>query len=404
MFRTNVNPNKYKGNEEKYLRKVLRAESWSATGGSWNQALELEFAAKFRSQFAIAMNSGTATLHASLLALGVSRGDEVITPALTVIMDTTAILHANAVPVYVDVEKNTFNLDVNKVESAITPRTKAIIAVSLYGLPCDLSPLRAISQKYKIPLIEDNAQCFLSSCDGELAGTFGAVSSWSFENTKHISCGEGGIVTTNDESLATQIRKIAGHGFKNLTAKEGRVRLRQEVFQDPNYKRHDALGWNYRLPEFNAAIALAQLERLDELVAMRVDTANIFLDVISSSKYFIPQQIPTNRNHSFYTLGVRYLGDQKGVDWKDFRRTYVEEGGDGIYGAWSVPYLEPLMSNRRFVEHDPDIYSAVEFPKGLCPIAEEIQPQIMQFKTNYRSLNLAKKKAIILSRIIKRLL
>jgi perosamine synthetase len=404
VFKSNSNPIKYKGNEEKYLKKVLRAESWSATAGSWNQILENEFAKKFDSKFAIAMNSGTATLHASLVALGVKRGDEIITPSLTVIMDTTAILHAHAIPVYVDIDKETFNLDPKKVESAITPRTKAIIAVSLYGLPPELDSLRLISKKYEIPLIEDNAQCFLSTFDGKLAGTYGDVSSWSFENTKHISCGEGGIVTTDQEDLAIKIRKVAGHGFKNLSAKEGRVRLNQEVFQDPDYKRHDTLGWNYRLPEFNAAVALAQLERLDELVAMRVEVANLFREVISDSNYFIEQTIPKNRTHSFYTLGVRYIGDNKGVSWRDFRKAYVEEGGDGIYGAWSVPYLEPLMASRKFVEHDPEIYSELEFPRGLCPVAEEIQPQIMQFKTNYRSISLAKKKANILRKIIRKLL
>jgi len=400
-FSKSKNPSKYFGNELKYLKKVLNAESWSATGGTWNNKLESQFALVHGAKYAVSMNSGTATLHAALKALGVGLGDEVITPALTVIMDTTAILHANAVPVYVDVCRDTFNIDPDLLEKAITSKTKAIIVVSIYGLPCDLTKIMIIARKHKIPVIEDNAQTMLSTYDGKLVGTFGEISSWSFETTKHISCGEGGIVTTNDEKLAEQMRKFGGHGFKNLKASEGRIRLNQEIFQDPNYKRHDSLGWNYRLSEFSAAVALAQLEQVELLVDMRIKSANYFLEVLSLSKMFVPQVVSKRATHSYYTLGVRYLGDEiYGVSWQEFRKRYVANGGDGIYGAWSVPYLEPLMLTNEFRKSNPQVYSQVVFYPGICPVAESIQPQIMQFKTNYRNLKLAKHKANILKRTI----
>lgn len=271
-------------------------------------------------------------------------------------------------------------------------------------MPSNLNELKLLSKKYNIPLIEDNAQCYLSVSDNNLAGTVGDISSWSFENTKHISCGEGGIVTTNDEATAIYLRKFAGHGFKNLTASEGRVRLNQEIFQDPNYKRHDSLGWNYRLPEFNAAVALAQLERIDEMVDVRIKVANMFLEVINDSGLFITQKIPLNSTHSYYTLGVRYVGENMGfASWKIFRESYVKNGGDGIYGCWSVPYQEPLIASREFVKRDPDLYNEISYENGLCPVAEKIQPEIMQFKTNYRSLKLAEKKARVLDETIKKL-
>ena len=401
LFHRLKNPTKYLGNELKYLKKVLKSESWSASGGSWSKKLEEEFAKLHSVNYAVAMNSGTATLHSALKALGVGCGDEVITPGLTVIMDTTAILHANAVPVYVDVEENTFNINPKLIELAITPRTKAIIVVSLYGLPCDMTEIMRISKQYNVPVIEDNAQCILSTYDGKLAGTFGDISSWSFETTKHLSCGEGGIVTTNNEKLAESMRKFGGHGFKNLKASEGRIRLNQDVFQDPNYKRHDSLGWNYRLPEFNAAVALAQLENIQTLVDLRRKSAQYFLDVLSSSRMFIPQLVSSRATHSYYTLGARYTGEEiYGVSWQKFRQMYISNGGDGIYGAWSVPYLEPLIFTGEFRNSNPSVYSKISYPSGLCQVAEKIQPQIMQFKTNYRKLSLAKIKAKALEKTI----
>ncbi len=397
------NPSKYLGNELEYLKKVLTAESWSATGGSWNQALEKQFAAKFGAKYGVALNSGTSTLHAALEAVGVGPGDEVISPALTVIMNTTATIHANAIPVFADILPDTWTIDPKDIERKITPRTKAIFAVSIYGLPCDMDPIMALAKKHNIKVIEDNAQCFLSTYKERMTGTIGHLSSYSFENTKHISCGEGGIVLTNDEKYAEMVRKVGGHGFKNLRAEEGRIRLNAEIFQNPNYKRHDEIGWNYRLPEFNAAVALAQLERLDELVDLRVKSAQHFLDVMRNCDYLIPQHVPDGYMNSYYTLGVRYEGlEAIGVSWEDFRKAYVEFGGDGFYGAWSVPYLEPVIAERKFAKRLPQVYGNISYAKGLCPVAESIQPKLMQIKTNYRDPRLAAAKAAILKQTIQK--
>lgn len=392
---------KYLSNELKYLQKVLNSENWSSTGGTWCQILEQNFADRFGSDYAVAMNSGTSTLHAALEAVGVRAGDEVISPALTVIMDTTATIHANAIPVYADIDPKTFNIDPHDIERKITDKTRAIMVVSLYGLPCDMDPIMQISKKYNIPVIEDNAQCFLSSYKGRLAGTIGHVSSWSFENSKHMSCGEGGIITTNDPKIAEMARKVAGHGYKNLGPAYGQIKLNQSVYQDPHYKRHDEVGWNYRLSEFNAAIALAQLETLGDKVAQRKQVAQMFLNVMAEVDYITPQQTPDNCDNSYFTLAAIYDGkDQIGVSWKEFREKYVEFGGDGFYGAWSVPYLEPVMSRRTFVKRNPQIYEHVRYEKGLCPIAEEIQPKIMQFKTNYRNIDRAAQKIDALKKTI----
>ena len=403
MTKSLRNPSKYLGNELKYLKKVLAAESWSATGGSWNKTLEKKFAEKIGCRYAVAMNSGTSTLHAALEAAGVGPGDEVISPALTVIMDTTATLHANAVPVYADVDRETFTISPEDVQKKITPRTRAIITVSIYGLSPDMDPIMQLARQHGLVVIEDNAQSLLAIYKGRMTGTIGHVASYSFENTKHLSCGEGGMIVTDDEKFAEMVRKIGGHGFKNLKAEEGRVRLNQDVFQNPHYKRHDVLGWNYRLPEFNAAVVLAQLERAEEFVRLRRESAGLFIEVMQDCDYLIPQKTPPDYVNSYYTLGVIYRGDDRiGVSWEDFRKAYMAEGGDGIYGAWSVPYLEPMMSQRQFAKRLPQIYENVSYREGLCPVAEEIQPKIMQFKTNYRDLTLAKAKAAALAKTIKK--
>ena len=366
-----MNPSKYLGNELKYIERVLNSDKgWSATGGDWNHTLEQRFAEKFKAKYAIAMNSGTATLHTALKAVGIGPGGEVISPALTVIMDATATIHAGAMPVFADVLPDTFNIDPADIERKITSKTKAIIAVALYGLNPDMGAIMQIALKHNLIVIEDNAQAF--NPEYRLRGHF---ASYSFETTKHISCGEGGMLITNDKGLAEKARKIAGHGFKNLSADEGRTRLNQEVFQDPSYKRHDVIGMNYRMPEFNAAIALAQLERADELVHMRKVAAKHFINAMAFCDYLTPQKGQPN---SYYTLGAVYEGEERmGVSWKDFRKAYTKNGGDGIYSAWSVPYQEPALS----------------FPSGSCPVAETLQPKLMQFKTNYRDEDLAIKKA-----------
>lgn len=395
------NPSKYLGNEIEYLKKVLEGESWSATGGSWTIGLEQKFAKTIGTKYGVAFNSGTSTLHAALEAVGVEPGDEVISPALTVIMDSTATIHANAIPVYCDIDEKTYNLDPDKLEQLITPKTKAIIAVALYGLSPDYDKILAIAKKHNIAVIEDNAQAVLSSYKGKVLGTIGDIASFSFENTKHISCGEGGMILTDNEVYAERCRKLGGHGFKNLRAEDGRVRLNQDVFQNPNYKRHDTLGWNYRMPEFTAAVAYAQLERVEELVKMRQDSAKLFIEAMEGCEYLTPQYTPNGYVNSYYSLGVTYDGmDMIGVSWEDFRKKYMELGGDGYYAAWSVPYLEPVIADRVFAKRLPQIYESVKYEEGLCPVAEKVQKKIMQIKTNYRDSELAKKKAEALYKTI----
>ncbi len=196
------------------------------------------------------------------------------------------------------------------------------------------------------------------------------------------------MLVTNDARLAEAARKIAGHGFKNLTADSGRVRSDPEVFQSPDYKRHSRIGYNYRLSELLSAVALAQVERAKELVQYRVDSAMLLIKAMKGSKVMIPQPAEGN---TFWCLGARYLGD-----WKAFRAAWINAGGHPFFGAWSVPYDEPA-----FAGVIPGRTGNRRMHPANCPVAERIQPQLMQFKTNWYSIEDAEKQADILKKVLK---
>ena len=396
------------GDEELvYIKEVLDSGFGAATTGSMNQRLERAFADRFGVQYAITHCNGTATMHSCLAAAGVGPGDEVIIPALTVISTAFVTLHQNAVPVFADIDARTFNMDPDDVARKITLRTKAIIPVGLYGLPADLDPIMELAREHGLTVIEDNAQCYLGMYKGRIAGTIGHMASFSFENSKHLSTGDGGIVITDDEGLAKKIRKFHGAGYSTIEADEGRVRLRKDDFQNPSFLRHDAFGYNYRLPEVAAAIGLAQVQRLDHYVSLRQNIAKLFAAAIAGCEYLIPQFVPQGYVNSYWTYAMVYEGEKMlGVPWADFRRKFMEMGGDGFYAAWQVTYNEPVIKEMAFYGkgcpvHCP-LYEGpkVEWGPGLCPVAEDLQPKLMQLQLNYGDMAVAQQKADALRRTI----
>jgi perosamine synthetase len=396
------------GDEELvYVKEVLDSGFGAATSGSMNQRLERGFAKRFGVRFAITHANGTVTMHSCLAAAGVGPGDEVIVPALTVISTASAVIFQNAIPVFADIDARTFNIDPADVARNITPRTKAIIPVGLYGLPADMDPIMALAEQHGLTVIEDNAQCFLGMCRGRIAGTIGHMGSFSFENSKHMSTGDGGIVITDDEVLAKKVRKFHGLGFTSIEADEGRVRLRKDDFQDPDFQRHDTFGWQLRLPEVAAAVGLAQLDRLDSYVAKRQSYARIYLDAIAGCDYLTPQHTPDDFVNSYWTFAMLYDGEAAiGVPWREFRRKFIELGGDAVYAAWQVVYREPVMRDMAFYGKGCPIrcplYTGprVEWVPGLCPIAESVQPRLMQIPLNSGDIGEIEAKADALRRTI----
>ncbi len=399
---------KYIGNELKYVTQALDSENIDNRKNPWVLRFETAFAKKFGIKYAIAHNSGTSALHSCLAAAGVGAGDEVICPAYTVIMNAFSALHQNAVPVFADSDPITFNIDPKDIEKKISDNTKAIIAVHMHGLPADMDQIMNIAKKNNITVIEDSAQCMLGTYKGHFAGTIGHMAIFSFETKKHLSTGEGGMVVTNDELLAEKVRKVAGLGYKTLTATQALRRVLPTDFQNPNYKRHDTLGWNYRMTEICAAVGLAQLERVEELVNRRQFIGSLFDKAVEGCSWMIPQKSPEGVINTYWTYAVKYEGEKEiGVSWKEFYDLYVKNGGDGFYGALSLQYLEPAIKNKEWLgTYLPkcELYkNKFNYEEGLCPVAEELQPKIMQFKTNYRNLDIAKKKTSILRETIKQL-
>lgn len=392
---------RFDGNELRYVREVLDSGFGSSTSGSMNQRYERAFADKVGARFAVTSNSGTSTLQQALAAAGVGWGDEVIQPPLSVISNLSVTLAQNAVPVFADIDPDTFNMDPADVERKITPRTKAIMPVSLYGLSADLGPLMALAEKHGIYVINDAAEAHMAVYKGKDIAQCAHITSYSTENSKQISTGDGGILVTDDEYLAAEMRKFGSMGFSVLSAGEGRIRLNKDIFQDPDYKRHDAFGMQFRLPEVAAALGLAQVEQMDHFIDLRIKIANLYADAVRSAggDYLVPQKVPEGSESTYWCWTAKYMRDD--VTWKDFRAKNLELGGDGVYAAWALAYLEDVVTNGSWKKRAPVLYDDIEYPLGTCPVAEAVQPKIMQFVNNYGSVEEAQPKADALHRTIR---
>jgi len=367
--------------ERTYVNTVLDGEFTSKHSYEMVTRLEKAFAEKFHCKYAVAMMNGTATLHTALEAAGVGEGDEVIVPALTMSSTNMCVLQANAIPVFADIDPRTFTISVKSIKEKITRRTKAIIPVSLYGLSADLDEIMALAEEHGLTVIEDDAQCVLGYYKGRIVGSGAHMASFSFQSSKHMTAGEGGIVTTNDPELAVKLRRFSGLGYGSIGIDKGRIS--KEDIQNPSYERHMALGWNYRPSDLCAAVALAQLERAEELVEMREIAARHFLEAVDGFSWLVPQYVPDGYVNSYWTFVLRL--DPEKVSWREFRQKFVELGGDGIYGAWRLGYLEPMYRDLAFQGREKllEKYGTYQYGQGLCPAAESVQPQLLQFKTDY---------------------
>lgn len=383
--------------DRRYMNEVLDAGFGNWESANMLERFELAFAEEFGVDCAISHNSGSGTMLSCLLGAGIGPGDEVIVPTYTMAATAFVVIQCGAVPVFADSDPQTFNIDPAHAEQKVTEFTKAIIPVSLFGLPADFGAILDIADRYDLTVVEDDAQCYLSTYNGQLVGTIGDAASFSFQGSKHMTTGaDGGMVITNDEDYAREIRKVAVQGYRTLGGRPGSTMIPRDERQDWSFQRHDRMGYNFRMSAPQAALGLAQLERLDWLVAARCYIASQYEAVIEEEEceWLIPPYVPEDRTHSCYIYACKLDEELLGVDWRQFRKTFIAKGGDGLYGSTSPVHLEPIFqtmafygSRERAPNFDPRYQGNVKsYNEGDCPNVEEFRKYMCLFKTNMQTL------------------
>ena len=380
-----------------YMNEVLGDGFGNRESADMLARFEEAFAAKFGSKYAISMNSGSGTLLACLIAAGVGPGDEVIVPTVTMAATAFVVVQCGAVPVFCDIDPETFTIDPEDVRRRITDFTKAIVPVSVFGLSPDFDPILAVAERHGLTVVEDDAQCFLGRYKGRLVGTIGRGASFSFQGSKHMtSGGDGGMVISNEEGYARRIRKAAIQGYRTLDAKPGSTMIPRDERQDWSYERHDSMGYNFRMSAPQAALGMGQLERLEPLVDARRYIAGQYEQVIREEKceWLVPPHVPAGCEHTYWAYTCRLEEKKLGADWREFRKTFIEKGGDGLYGLWTPVHLEPIFQSlvfygarERAPNFDPRYRGAVKaYRAGDHPVAENIRRSLCLFKTGMQTL------------------
>lgn len=273
------------GNEKKYVVDCLDS-NWISSKGKYVGEFEKKFAGFVGAEHAITVSNGTVAIHVALLALGVGPGDEVIVPTLTYIASVNAIMYVGATPVFVDSLESNWQMDPADVLRKITPKTKAILAVHLYGHPCDMVELGRIAREHQLSLIEDCAEAIGSRLDGRHVGTFGDIATFSFFGNKTITTGEGGMVVTNDKTLADRSTHFKGQGLA----------AHREYW-------HDVIGYNYRMTNICAAIGLAQLEQVEGLLETKKEIAARYQAGLKDAPVIFHGEDP-GTEHSYWMCSI----------------------------------------------------------------------------------------------------
>lgn len=265
------------GNEEAYLTECVRT-GWISSEGPFVTRFEADMAKRAGREHGIAVCNGSVALDIAVVALGIGMGDEVIMPAHTIISCPAAVYRAGAVPVVVDCDPLTYNMRVEDIEARITPATKAIMVVHIFGLPVDMDPVLEIAKRYSLKVIEDAAEMHGQTYKGRPCGSFGDISTFSFYPNKHITTGEGGMVVTSDSELAERCRA-----------------LRNLCFNAERRFVHEELGWNFRMTNLQAALGCAQLEQLDHFIKRKRALGRLYTDLLEGTPG-IQLPLPSNQH------------------------------------------------------------------------------------------------------------
>jgi dTDP-4-amino-4,6-dideoxygalactose transaminase len=342
--------------EEARLIRVLRSGNWGRLDGTEVDEFERRFAAMHGCRYGIAVVNGTVSLRIALIAAGIRAEDEVIVPPYTFVSTASAVVEANAVPVFADIDLKTFNLDPKAVEAAVTPRTRAIIPVHFAGQPADMDAILAIAGD-RLTVIEDAAHAHGAIHGGRPVGSLGHMASFSFQSSKNLTAGEGGIITTNDASLAEACRSI--HNC-------GRV-------PDGVWYEHHVIAGNYRLGEFQGALLNCQLDRLDDQTAARDGNGRYLATRLAGLPGLHPQaRLPACTRHSYHLFMLRFDASAFGAPRAAVIRALEAEGIPCSAGYGYPLPDQPVFRNKAFGPYLSNVSARLEYDGSRCPNSELI--------------------------------
>lgn len=311
------------GNEKKYVNDCLDS-NWISSKGKYVNLFEKEFANYVKVNYATGVCNGTVALHLALLALGIGQGDEVIVPTLTYIASVNAIAYTGATPVFVDSLPDTWQIDPDDVIRAITPKTKAILAVHLYGHPCEMLALKEIANKHWLFLIEDCAEAIGSLYQNQHVGTFGDVATFSFYGNKTITTGEGGMLITNDQTIFDRAVHFKGQGLAKY----------REYW-------HDVIGYNYRMTNICGAIGLAQLEQIETILKKKRHIAELYKELLEGTSFEVHGEIG-DVYHSYWMVSIIVSQANK----RDTVREHLAQAGIETRPVFYPVHTMPMYSQK----------------------------------------------------------
>jgi len=338
--------------EEVRLLRVLRSGAWGRLQGKEVERFEQRFAEAHDCKHGIAVVNGTVSLRIALIAAGIQTGDEVIVPPYTFLSTATAVIEANAIPVFADISLDTFNLDPAAVEKAITPRTRAIIPVHFAGQVADMDELMRIARKHRLIVLEDAAHAHGASYKRKAAGSIGHFASFSFQSSKNMTSGEGGIITTNDDALAESCRSIQNCG-----------RVPGGVWYE-----HHVISGNYRLGEFQGAVLNAQLDRLERQTKTREANGRYLAARLSKLPGIFPQKRTADHTrNSYHLFMMRVDANQFGIDRGTLVKALKAEGIPCSAGYGYSLNQQPLFRNKAFGPYLANVKDRLDFTKAPVP-------------------------------------
>lgn len=368
-----VNEPLLNGNEKKYLCECIDT-GWISSEGPFVKEFEQKMCKIVNRKYGIAVSNGTAALEIAVQALNIGKDDEVIMPTFTIISCAMAVIKAGAVPVLVDSNRYTWNMNVDEIEAKITPRTKAIMVVHLYGLPVEMNKILILAKKYDLKVIEDAAEMHGQTYNGRPCGSFGDISTFSFYSNKHITTGEGGMLVTNDEQLAERCRMLRNLCFR----------------RDVRYM-HNEISGNYRFTNLQAAVGLAQLERLDEFVDRKRKMGRYYTEKLQNIEGIIlPMERTDYADNIYWVYGI-VLDENIQADNKRVQVLLAEEGIDSRTFFWCI-HEQPVYCKQGLFKNE--TYSQAEYlarkgfyiPSGLSLVQEQMDEVIVKVTKVIRKL------------------